>query len=238
MNSATILTDGLEEILGYTFQDRELLLQTLTHKSYVNENRHKGGGGDLLDNERLEFLGDAVLELMVSETLYAQFPAKPEGELSRMRSQIVNTEALARFSGKLGLGNFLRLGRGEGKSGGRQRTSLLADAFEALLAALYLDGATAVLQGLVKELVSRELASSRVDYKSQLQERLQEEGGTLPVYELVARQGADHQPLFFIEVRNGCGSLLGSGSGPSRKNAEQRAAGDALQKLQNSGKKY
>ncbi len=238
MDSAKTVTDGLEEMLGYTFQDRELLLQTLTHKSYVNENRHKDGGDDLLDNERLEFLGDAVLELMVSETLYAQFPAKPEGELSRMRSQIVNTEALARFSAKLGLGNFLRLGRGEGKQGGRQRTSLLADAFEALLAALYLDGATAVLQGLVKELVNRELVSSWVDYKSQLQERLQEEGGRLPVYELVARQGADHQPLFFVEVRNECGSLLGSGSGSSRKSAEQEAAGDALQKLLNSGKKY
>ncbi|MEA3333914.1 MAG: ribonuclease III [Pseudomonadota bacterium] len=238
MNSVATFTDELEEVLGYSFQDRELLLQALTHKSYVNENRHKDGGGDLLDNERLEFLGDAVLELMVSEALYAQFPAKPEGELSRMRSQIVNTEALARFSAKMVLGNFLRLGRGEGKQGGRQRTSLLADAFEALLAALYLDGATAVLQGLVKELVTRELSSLRVDYKSQLQERLQEEGGTLPVYELVARQGADHQPLFFIEVRNGCGFLLGSGSGSSRKNAEQCAAGDALQKLEDTGKKY
>ena len=91
---------------------------------------------------------------------------------------------------------------------------------------------------LVKELLNRELATSRIDYKSQLQERLQEEGGSLPVYELVARQGADHQPLFFIEVRNECGSLLGSGTGPSRKNAEQRAAGDALQKLQKPGKKY
>ncbi|MCD6534580.1 MAG: ribonuclease III [Deltaproteobacteria bacterium] len=238
MNSVIILTDGLEEVLGYTFKDRELLLQALTHKSYVNENRHKDGGGDLFDNERLEFLGDAVLELQVSETLYARFPAKTEGELSRIRSQIVNTEALASFSGKLGLGNFLRLGRGEGKHGGRQRTSLLADAFEALLAALYLDGAAAVVQDLVKELLNRELATSRIDYKSQLQERLQEEGGSLPVYELVARQGADHQPLFFIEVRNECGSLLGSGSGPSRKNAEQRAAGDALQKLQKPGKKY
>lgn len=238
MSSTAILAAGLEEILGYSFQDRELLLQSLTHKSYVNENRHRDGGDDLLDNERLEFLGDAVLELMVSEALYARFPDKPEGELSRIRSQIVNTEALARFSGKLGLGNFLRLGRGEGKQGGRQRTSLLADVFEALLAALYLDGATVVLQGLVTDLVVRELASSRVDYKSQLQERFQEEGGSLPVYELVARQGADHQPLFFVEVRNHCGCLIGAGNGSSRKNAEQRAAGDALQKLQNSGKKY
>ncbi|MCD6292931.1 MAG: ribonuclease III [Deltaproteobacteria bacterium] len=231
MNSEAISAKDLEIILGYTFQDRDLLLQALTHKSFVNENRHKNEVGELLDNERLEFLGDAVLELMVSEIIYAQFLDKPEGELSRMRSQIVNTEALARFSGKLGLGDFLRLGRGESKQGGRQRISLLADTFEALLAALYLDGATEILHDLVLALVDRELASSRSDYKSQLQERLQEEGGSLPVYEMVARQGADHQPLFFVEVHNEGGSLLGSGSGPSRKNAEQNAAGDALQKL-------
>ena len=226
------LVSGLEEILGYSFQGRDLLLQALTHKSYVNENRHKDeSGGGLLDNERLEFLGDAVLELLVSEILYGQYPTKPEGELSRIRSQIVNTGALARFAGKLGLGNFLRLGRGEEGQGGRQRTSLLADAFEALLAALYLDGATQVLQGLVEELVTRELDSSWIDYKSQLQERLQEKSGRPPVYELVARQGADHQPLFFVKVSDDCGCLLGSGSGPSRKSAEQRAAGNALQAL-------
>ncbi|MCK5540954.1 MAG: ribonuclease III [Deltaproteobacteria bacterium] len=229
------MTSGLEEILGYSFSNREFLLQALTHKSFVNENRHKDGGDFLVDNERLEFLGDAVLELLVSENLYAQYPAKPEGELSRIRSQIVNTEALARFAAKLGLGDFLRLGRGEEGQGGRLRTSLLADALEALLAALYLDGATAVLQGLVEDLVSRELASAWTDYKSQLQERLQEKGGPPPVYKLVARQGADHQPLFFVEVCDDCGRLLGSGSGSSRKVAEQRAAGSALMALPTSG---
>lgn len=230
MSSITSLIGGLEEILGYSFRNRELLLQALTHKSYVNENRHKGAaGGDLVDNERLEFLGDAVLELLVSEIIYAQYPDKPEGELSRIRSQIVNTEALARFAGKLGLGNFLRLGRGEERQGGRRRTSLLADAFEALLAALYLDGAAEILQGLIEEHMTRELASSWTDYKSQLQEKLQVEYGRPPVYELVARQGADHQPLFFVEVRDEHGHLLGAGSGSSRKSAEQRAAGDALQ---------
>ncbi|MCD6429847.1 MAG: ribonuclease III [Deltaproteobacteria bacterium] len=227
------LIGELEEILGYSFRNRELLLQALTHKSYVNENRQKDGdGGNLIDNERLEFLGDAVLELLVSEILYGQYPDKPEGELSRIRSQIVNTEALARFAGKFGLGNFLRLGRGEERQGGRLRISLLADAFEALLAALFLDSATEILQGLVGKLVTQELASSWVDYKSQLQERLQEETGQPPTYELVARQGADHRPLFFMEVRDGCGRFLGSGSGPSRKSAEQEAAGDALQVLQ------
>ena len=224
-------TNGLEEILGYSFSNRELLLQALTHKSFVNENRHKDGGDLLVDNERLEFLGDAVLELLVSENLYAQYPAKPEGELSRIRSQIVNTEALARFAAKISLGDFLRLGRGEEGQGGRLRTSLLADAFEALLAALHLDGATAVLQGLVDELVTQELASDWTDYKTQLQERLQEETGQPPTYKLVARQGADHQPLFFVEVRDDCGRLLGSGSGSTRKAAEQKAAGAALMAL-------
>ena len=233
LSAKIFLLGELEEILDYSFRNRELLLQALTHKSYVNENRHKdGAGSNLIDNERLEFLGDAVLELLVSEILYSQYPDKPEGELSRMRSQIVNTEALARFAGKLGLGNFLRLGRGEERQGGRLRTSLLADVFEALLAALYLDSAAEILQGLVEELVTRELISSWVDYKSQLQEMLQEETGKPPVYELVARQGADHQPLFFVEVHDDCGRLLGAGNGPSRKSAEQRAAGDALQALQ------
>ena len=224
------LPDELEEVLSYTFRNRELLLQALTHKSYVNENRHREElGSKLVDNERLEFLGDAVLELRVSEILYDQYPDKPEGELSRARSQIVNTEALARFSRKLGLGKYLRLGRGEEVQGGRQRISLLADAFEALLAALYLDDAAEVLQRLIGELVNQEMASSWVDYKSQLQERLQEEAGRPPVYTLIARQGADHQPLFFVEVHDDCGRILGSGSGPSLKIAEQRAAGDALQ---------
>ncbi len=225
------LLDELEEVLNYAFRDRELLLQSLTHKSYVNENRHREAvDGNLVDNERLEFLGDAVLELRVSEVLYAQYPDKPEGELSRARSQIVNTEALARFSTKLGLGNYLRLGRGEEVQGGRQRTSLLADAFEALLAALYLDGAGECLQGLVVNLVSREMAASRVDCKSQLQEKLQELSGQPPVYQLLERQGADHKPLFFVEVQDGSGRILGSGRGSSLKIAEQSAAGDALQR--------
>lgn len=229
MSAKINLLDELEKNLHYSFRNRELLLQALTHKSYVNENRHREvESGTLVNNERLEFLGDAVLELRVSELLYGQYPEKPEGELSRSRSQIVNTEALGRFAAKLGLGKYLRLGRGEEGQRGRQRVSLLADAFEALLAALYLDGANDRLQHLIEELVAQEMVSSWVDYKSQLQERLQEESGRLPVYILVERQGADHEPLFFVEVQNGYGQKLGSGSGPSLKMAEQRAAGNAL----------
>ncbi len=219
----------LEEVIGYSFTKPELLLQALTHKSFVNENQHKRGETEiLLDNERLEFLGDAVLELRVSERLYIRFPDKPEGELSRVRSQIVNTQALARFAVRLGLGEFLRLGRGEARSGGRQRISLLADTFEALLAALYLDGAEKIVQNLIDELLASELASSCSDYKSELQERLQEQGGPPPVYELTGRHGADHQPLFFIEVQDAAGCRLGTGRGTSRKAAEQKAAADAL----------
>lgn len=228
-----VFASALEEVLGYSFLRSELLLQAMTHKSYVNENRHKSVGDDNLeDNERLEFLGDAVLELGVSEMLYSRFPYKPEGELSQIRSQIVNTEALGRFSDKLGLGEFLRLGRGEQRQGGRQRVSLLADTFEALLAALYLDGATRIVHDLVAELLERELSSTRTDHKSQLQERLQEQSGRPPVYELVGREGADHQPLFFINVSDGAGKLLGRGSGSSRKAAEQKAACEALQSLE------
>ncbi len=223
------LLDELEAVLGYSFQNRELLLQALTHKSYVNENRHREkNSGNLVDNERLEFLGDAVLELRVSEILYDQYPGKPEGELSRARSQIVNTGALARFSARFGLGKYLRLGRGEDVQGGRQRTSLLADTFEALLAALYLDGAAEILQSLVVDLVTLEMATLRVDYKSQLQEKLQSEVGQPPVYQLVERRGTDHKPVFFVEVYDDCGRIIGSGSGPSLKIAEQSAAGDAL----------
>lgn len=227
-----IFASAIEEVLGYSFREPDLLLQAMTHKSYVNENLQKGGSaGSLGDNERLEFLGDAVLELRVSEIIYVKFPRKPEGELSQLRSQIVNTKALARFSEKLGLGEFLRLGRGESRQGGRQRVSLLADTFEALLAAVYLDGGVKVVQSLVEQLVACELSSTWTDHKSELQERLQEQFGKPPVYELVGRRGADHQPLFFVEVRDGTGQLLGAGSGPSRKAAEQNAASDALQSL-------
>jgi len=228
-----LFPSAIEEILNYSFINTELLLQALTHKSFVNENRHKWGKAEvLLDNERLEFLGDAVLELRVSERLYVRFPDKPEGELSRIRSQIVNTQALARFAERLGLGEFLRLGRGEVRQGGRQRISLLADTFEALLAALYLDGAEKVVQNLIDELLESELASSCSDYKSELQEHLQEQGGPPPVYELTGRCGADHQPLFFIEVRDASGCRLGAGSGSSRKAAEQKAAADALKAME------
>ncbi len=223
----------LERILGYRFNDPELLLTALTHKSFVNEQTPAGAaaaGGAACDNERLEFLGDAVLELLVSELLYRREPDWEEGKLTRMRSRIVNTGSLARFASGLGLGSYLRLGRGEEKQAGRRRPALLADAFEALLAALYLDGGEQVLSRLVEKLADQALALSE-DYKSALQEQLQEVCGKPPVYEVIERRGVDHRPLFRVEVRDSQGRKLGVGSGSSRKKAEQAAAAAALEKL-------
>ena len=224
----------LETVLDYRFQDQFLLLTALTHKSFVNE---QGAAGDSpassqVHNERLEFLGDAVLELMVSDLFYRREPNWDEGELTRMRSRVVNARSLAAFALKLGLGDFLRLGRGEEKQGGRRRPALLADAFEALVAALYLDGGGVVVERLVGELVAACQRSS--DYKSELQEYLQAASGTPPVYRLVSREGADHRPLFEVEVGDGRGRVLGVGRGASRKKAEQAAAAAALQELKPS----
>jgi ribonuclease-3 len=223
----------LERILGYRFKKSELLLTALTHKSFVNEQSQSGTmatGPVVSDNERLEFLGDAVLELLVSELLYRREPDWEEGMLTRMRSRIVNTDALARFASDLGLGSYLRLGRGEEKQAGRRRPALLADALEALLAALYLDGGRQVLMRLVERLVDQALTLSD-DHKSALQERLQEACGKPPVYELLERRGTDHRPHFKVEVRDSRGRRLGVGRGSSRKKAEQAAAAAALEKL-------
>ncbi len=221
----------LEAVLDYRFRDPELLLRALTHKSFVNEQGSASApataGRD--HNERLEFLGDAVLELKVSELLFRRQPDWDEGRLTLMRSRVVNTGALAAFARKLQLGNYLRLGRGEEKQGGRRRTGLLADAFEALVAALYLDGAGPVLETMVQDLVAAGRRSA--DYKSELQECLQATSGMPPVYRLVSRQGADHRPRFEIEVCDGNGQVLGRGQGGSRKNAEQAAAAAALERI-------
>ncbi|HDS15924.1 MAG TPA: ribonuclease III [Proteobacteria bacterium] len=227
---------GLESILGYVFQRPELLLQALTHRSYLNETRGEGCIHEL-DYERLEFLGDAVLELKVSEILYRRFQGESEGGLSRTRARIVNAKALAQFADELCLGDFLRLGRGEERQGGRCRPSLLADVFEALLAALYLDGGNAVLESLVQRLVDLSLTETEVDSKTALQEIMQEKSGRLPVYAIISREGADHCPWFQVAVKDGRGLVLGRGQGESRKNAEQQAAGEALKRLAKDLKK-
>ncbi len=223
---------AFERRLDYTFRDRGLLLQALTRKSRICD----GSAGETpavgCYNERLEFLGDAVLELEVSRLLYLRHPEWDEGKLTRRRSQVVNSASLAAFARRLGLGRYLRLGRGEEKQRARQRAAVLADTFEALLAALYLDGAAgrAVVTRLVVELV--ELTEpDDLDAKSRLQELCQERHGVTPVYELVERSGRDHQPIFRVAVSVPGQQRLGEGRGGSLKKAEQAAAAAALKKL-------
>jgi len=226
---------ALEERLGWHFHEPRLLLQALTHASYINEAKSvraqsvaKEGFED--DNQRLEFLGDAVLELKVSELLYRRHRAWREGDLTRMRSQVVQTSSLARFAAQLKLGECLRLGRGEHRQGARRRPGLLADAFEALVAALYLDGADEVLDRLVRELVEQAGKRAGEDHKSCLQEMVQASGAAPPVYHLERCGGVDHRPRFEVEVMV-AGRSLGIGHGPSRREAEQAAAAAALARL-------
>ncbi len=219
--------DEIEGAIGYRFTDRGLLLQALTHKSFSNE---QTGGG--LHNERLEFLGDAVLELAISSWVFRQYPDIPEGGLTRIRAEVVSEKGLTRVARRLLLGKGLQLGKGEGKSGGREKPSLLSDALEALLGAVYCDGGFPAACEVVKKLFSVEIeqsAQSRygTDCKTCLQERLQALHGRLPEYQLTQVTGPDHERLFSIEVRLD-GKLLGNGQGPSKKRAEQQAAAAAL----------
>lgn len=217
----------LENVLGYQFKDSQLPLQALTHKSYSNEQAE-----GTLHNERLEFLGDAVLELAVSEWVYSHYPDIPEGGLTRIRSEVVCEVGLAAIARKLRLGDGLRLGKGEEKSGGRDKASLLSDALEALLGAIYCDGGFAAASETVGKIFAEAIeatARSRygTDYKTCLQERLQAIYGRLPEYLLTNVTGPDHERIFAMEVRFD-GKLLGSGCGPSKKRAEQQAAAAAL----------
>lgn len=224
-----MLTDikSLEAVLGYQFENPQLLVQALTHKSYSNEQ-----SDSVLHNERMEFLGDAVLELAVSEWVYRHYPDIPEGGLTRIRSEVVCEAGLAFVARQLQLGVALRLGKGEEKSGGREKSSLLSDALEALLGAVYCDGGFAAACGVVERIFVEAIertARSRygTDYKTCLQERLQALYGQLPEYLLTQVSGPDHERIFSMEVRFD-GKLLGSGYGPSKKRAEQQAAAVAL----------
>lgn len=223
---ADFLTN-LESAITYRFNDRQLLQQALTHKSFSNEQPEA-----TLHNERLEFLGDAVLELAVSEWLFKSYPELPEGGLTRIRAEVVSETGLAKVARALLLGDGLRLGNGEERSGGREKASLLADALEALLGAVYCDGGFSSACAVVKVMFSVDIeqsAQSRygTDCKTRLQEQLQAQHGQLPEYLLTQVAGPDHQRVFSVEVRLD-GRLLGSGHGPSKKRAEQQAAAAAL----------
>jgi ribonuclease-3 len=233
---------ALEERLGYKFSSRDLLERALTHSSAVPELRgailEEPGTTSLpADNERLEFLGDAVLELLTSEYLLANFPGWTEGQLSKSRARIVNASSLEAAARRLRLGEHLRLGRGEEKTGGREKQTLLADAFEAVIAAIYLDSGLGAARGVLRRvlfeqaLVERGERIAESDRKSALQEYLQARGEQPAEYRLARESGPDHQKVFEIEVWIN-GECMAKGEGNTKKEAEQRAASSALELLE------
>jgi len=222
----------LELRIHYTFTDKKLLERALTHSSYANEHRGQG------DNERLEFLGDAVLELSSSHYLYTHFPDKAEGALSKLRSSLVCEASLAACARKLMLGECLRLGRGEDKNGGSRRDSILSDALEALIGAVYLDSGFENADRFITRFVMDEMIAEPAyfDAKTQLQEVLQQGGEIQILYREINEEGPGHEKVFTVQVEAD-GQVLGSGSGPSKKQAEQAAALMALTSLKASGSK-
>ena len=227
--------DELQTRIAYRFRDRGLLEHALTHKSRAAEDV----SGGVADNESLEFLGDAVLGLVVAEALFRRYPDYTEGQKSKIKAAVVSTQTLARRADSIGLGEHLILGRGEEKTGGRFKQALLADAYEALIAGIYLDGGlSAAATFLERELNDDILANAGqgaagTDYKSTLQERLQAMGRPLPEYRVASTSGPDHRKLFTIEVVVS-GETLGTATGRAKKEAEQEAARLALEKVQTS----
>lgn len=218
--------DSLENKLNYKFNNKALLLNALTHSSYANEVR-KG----ITSNERLEFLGDSVLSIIVSDYLFKNFPNMPEGELTKLRASLVCEKSLCGFSRSLNIGSYLKLGKGEDKGGGRERDSILADAFEAVLAAMYLDGGMEVARKHVLRFVLPELEHTDdevfKDYKTALQEIIQRNPEESVTYILTDETGPDHNKQFTVEVHLNS-NVIGSGRGKSKKQAEQMAAKQAL----------
>ena len=219
----------LEAAIGYHFQNISLLQNALTHSSYANERWHNS----LLSNERLEFLGDSVLGMLVAEYLYRSFPNRPEGELTRMRADMVCEQTLAAAANRIGLGQHLLLGHGEEQGGGRTRSSILADAMESVIAASFLDGGMEAALQIVRTFIFVEVPVTKLhnaDYKTQLQEMVQQKKNQVLSYELVGQSGPDHDKKFDVEVSLN-GSVVGFGSGSSKKRAEQDAARAAIEKL-------
>ena len=230
----TVNTAALEEKIGYNFKDRSLLEEALTHSSYANEH---GGIKKHKCNERLEFLGDAVLSSITAEYLFRKFSEQPEGDLTRMRAELVCEKALAEYACKIDLGSVLLLGKGEERGGGRERKSILADAFEALLAAVYLDAGAnneakdfirSYLMPLVEARLEVLLAEWHgADYKTLLQQLVQRSEGELLEYVTVGEKGPDHAKVFTVEARLNS-NIIGQGEGATKRAAEQAAAKQAL----------
>ena len=215
----------LEKKLNYTFRNPALLEEALNHSSYANE--HRGAG--LHSNERLEFLGDSVLGFVTAEFLFARHPDLPEGDLTRMRAALVCEQSLYEVAKLLDLGRYLRLGKGEEAGGGRERQSILADAVEAVFAAVYLDSGMEEVRSLIYRVLLSHApaAEERRDYKTTLQEVIQRKSGQVLTYHMVSESGPDHNKTFTFAVHLN-GEPIGQGSGHSKKEAEQAAARDAL----------
>ena len=219
----------LEAVIGYKFRNISLLQNALTHSSYANERWHNS----LLSNERLEFLGDSVLGMLVAEYLYRNFPNRPEGELTRMRADMVCEQTLAAAAERISLGKHLLLGHGEEQGGGRTRSSILADAMESVIAASFLDGGMEAALQIVRTFIFVEVPVTKLhnaDYKTQLQEMVQQKKNQTLSYELVGQSGPDHDKKFDVKVMLN-GTVVGFGSGSSKKRAEQDAARAAIEKL-------
>ena len=219
----------LEAAIGYRFQNITLLQNALAHSSYANEHWHDS----LRSNERLEFLGDSILGMVVAEHLYRNFPDRPEGELTRMRADMVCETSLARIAEQVDLGRHLLLGNGEEQGGGRNRPSILADAVESVIAASFLDGGMAAAEGIIRRFVLSNVPVSKLqnlDYKTTLQELVQQKKNQVLSYQLVGESGPDHDKEFFVQVSLN-GTVVGKGSGSSKKRAEQDAARVAMEAL-------
>ena len=219
----------LEEAIGYRFRNISLLQNALTHSSYANEHWHNS----LLSNERLEFLGDSILGMVVAEYLYRSFPDRPEGELTRMRADMVCEKTLAGVANTLRLGDHLLLGKGEERFGGRTRDSILADAMESVIAACFLDGGMEAARRFIRSFILVEVPVTEfhnADYKTELQELVQQKKNQSLVYTLTGESGPDHEKVFCVEVALN-GSVIGVGQGSSKKRAEQDAARAAIRTL-------
>jgi len=219
----------LEKAIGYRFRDITLLQNALAHSSYANEHWHNS----LMSNERLEFLGDSILGMCVAAYLYKSFPDRPEGELTKMRADMVCEQALAVIAQKLELGNHLLLGHGEEQTGGRSRNSILADAVESVIAACYLDGGMDVAKAFIDRFVLCDVPVQQLrnaDYKTMLQELVQQQKNQTLTYKLIGESGPDHNKVFSVCVFLN-GEEVGTGEGSSKKRAEQQAAQAAIEKL-------
>ena len=219
----------LEKAIGYRFQNISLLQNALAHSSYANERWHNS----LMSNERLEFLGDSILGMTVADYLYRTFPDRPEGELTRMRADMVCEKTLAAVANQIGLGQHLLLGHGEERLGGRNRESILADAVESIIAACYLDGGFESAAAFIRSFILCHVPVTQlqnVDYKTKLQELIQRKKNQVLTYALVGESGPDHEKSFQVEVSLNS-SVVGQGSGRSKKRAEQDAARAAIEAL-------